>query len=202
MKKICVLLYSICFYSISLGQINLIGHAMINNSPVKQVGISVKVNGVITKTLNTQSKSDFKLQLDFGNNYEIYFNYAKSPEMHMQVIASTVPREKYDYLMVYELNIPFVYRTDDDIDTTVFKNPFFRVIFNGGKKMIDDTAYNNAFAKTVLKKTFRENNTPVTTTDTLKNETKVATIPEVATIIAGKILLNGKQKLVVKNKAI
>ena len=202
MKKISLLLFSICICFNLSGQINLIGHTLINNSPIKQVGVTVKVNGVITKTLNTESKSNFKLQLDFGKVYEIYFRYSKSPEMHLQVIANNIPPEKQEYLMVYELNIPFVYSTDEDIDTTVFKNPFFKVIYNGGKKMVDDTAYNNAFAKTVLKKTFKEKNEPRSLADSAKRETLPAKVPEAATILAGKVLLNGKQKLVVKNKAI
>ncbi|WP_317896893.1 OmpA family protein [Aurantibacillus circumpalustris] len=201
MKKICLLLLSIFFYNGSNGQINLIGHTMINNSPIKQVDVTVKVNGVITKTLNTQTKSDFRLQLDFGKVYEIYFRYAKSPEMHMLVIANNIIPEKLDYQMMYELNIPFVFRLDDDVDTTVFKNPFYRVFYNGGKKMVEDTTYNTAFAKTVLKKTFKEieGNAAL---DTLKNDPRKKSLPEVATIIAGKVMLNAKSKLIVKNKAI
>ncbi len=93
---------------------------MINHSPVKGVNISIKVDGVTTKTLNTQSKSDFKLQLDYGKIYDIYFQNPKSPVIYLQVLANNIPREKQDYLMGYELNIPFVNKTDEDIDTTVF----------------------------------------------------------------------------------
>jgi outer membrane protein OmpA-like peptidoglycan-associated protein len=174
---------------------------MINNSPINQVTIFVKVDGVITKTLNTQSKSDFKLPLGFGKIYEIYFQYAKSPIMHMEVIANTIPPDKYDYLMIYELNIPFVHKTDEDIDTTVFKNPFSKVIFNGGKKMVDDTAYNSAFAKTILKKSLTEAEASANKTDSSTKE-NTSKSPEAMSIIAGKVLLNGNSKLAVKNKAI
>jgi len=202
MKKIYLLLYTVCFSFISNGQINLIGHTMINNSPVKQVDVIVKVDGIITKTLNTQSKSDFKLQLDYGKVYDIYFHHPKSPSMYLQVLANTVPREKYEYLMGYELNIPFVYRTDDDIDTTVFKNPFFKVVFDGNKRLIDDTTYNNAFARTVIKKPVKEEKNAET--KVAMDTTKTAPIAkvEVQAIIAGKVLLNGNPQLTVKNKAI
>ena len=201
MKKIYFLLYTVCFSFISRGQINLIGHTMINNVAVKQVDVIIKVDGIVTKTLNTQSKSEFKLQLDYGKIYDIYFQHSKSPVMFMQVLANTIPREKYEYLMGYELNIPFVYRTDDDIDTTVFKNPFFKVIFDGNKRLIDDTTYNNAFARSVIKKPVKEEK--VIETKVIADTTKtVAVKVEVQAIIAGKVLLNGNPQLTVKNKAI
>ena len=201
MKKIYFLLYTVCLSFISSAQINLIGHTMINNVAVKQVDIIIKVDGIVTKTLNTQSKSEFKLQLDYGKIYDIYFQHAKSPVMYMQVLANTIPREKYEYLMGYELNIPFVYRTDDDIDTTVFKNPFFKVIFDGNKRLIDDTTYNNAFARTVIKKPAKQEK--VIETKVIADTAKpVVAKVEVQAIIAGKVLLNGNPQLTVKNKAI
>jgi len=203
MKKIRLLLYTVCSYFISSSQITLIGHTMINRTPVKEVNITVKTDGVLTKTLNTQSKSDFKFQLDYGKVYDIYFQNPKSPVMYMRVITNTVPPDKYDFLMGYELNIPFVYKTDDDIDTNVFKEPFFKVIFNGNKRMIDDTAYNNAFARTVIKKPSKEPPAEkITVPDTATKTIVVAKAPEVRAIFAGKIILNGNPQLTVKNKPI
>lgn|GEM_PF-724342 len=201
MKKIYLLLYTFCFSFISSGQIILIGHTMINNSPVKQVNVIVKGDGVVTKTLNTQSKSEFKLELDYGKIYDIYFQHPQSPVMYMQVLANTVPREKYEYLMGYEFNIPFVYKTDEDIDTTVFKNPFFKVVFNGTKHMVDDTTYNNAFARTVIKKPVKESAEPKAVVDTTK-KVEIGQIIEVQSIVAGKVFLNGNPQLTVKNKPI
>lgn len=203
MKKIHLLFYCICISLISHAQINLVGHTLINNSPVKQVDIVVKADGVITKTLNTQNKSEFKLQLEYGKIYNIYFQHPKSPVMYMQVLTNTVPKEKYEYLMGYELNIPFVYKTDDDIDTTVFKDPFFKVIFNGTKRMIDDTTYNNAFARTVIKQPHKEEIKDLqASADTNKTALAVKKVPEVQANVAGKVLLNGNPQLTVKNKPI
>lgn len=209
MKKACLFLFFICCNFIINAQIKLVGHTMINTSPVKEVNVSVRVDGIVTKTLNTQSRSEFKLELDYGKVYDIYFQNPKSPVMYMRVITNTVPREKYEYLMGYELNIPFVYKTDDDVDTSVFKDPFFKVIFDGNKRMIDDTTYNNAFARNVIKKPYKM--------EAVVNETAPETRPvkesvvekpvitqtiEVEAILAGKVLLNGNPQLTVKNKAI
>lgn len=202
MKKIKLFLFFICFSSVTRGQINLIGHTLINNSPLKQVAIFVKADGVLTKTLNTQNKSEFKLQLDYGKVYDIYFQHPNSPVMRLQVLANTVPREKYEYLMGYELNIPFVYKTDEDIDTTVFREPFFKVIFNGTKRLTDDTAYNNAFARTVIKKPGQESKTSLTTARDTSGPVAVSRAPEVLAIVAGKVFLNGDAQLTVKNKPI
>lgn len=200
MKKIYFLFFTICLSFFSSGQINLIGHTKINNTPLTNVNVLVKADGIVTKTLNTQSKSEFKLQLDFGKVYMIYFQHPKCVTMQLEVLGNTVPPEKYEYIMGYELNIPFVYKNDEDIDTAVFKKPFFKVVFNGSKRMVDDTAYNNAFAKSVLKKIEKE---PVKTSadkkDSVSTESK---LPEAARMIAGKICLNANPQLVVKNSPI
>lgn len=200
MKKIYLLLLTVCSSLLANSQITLIGHTLLNNSAVKQVQISVKTDGVLTKTLNTQSKSDFKIELDYGKVYDIYFQNPKSPVMYMRVSANTIPVEKYDYRMGYELNIPFVFKTDEDIDTTVFKDPFFKVIYNGSKRMVDDTAYNNAFARTVIiKPSKRVEATEVAPTTADPVRVKSA---EVQAIVAGKVILNGNPQLTVKNKPI
>jgi outer membrane protein OmpA-like peptidoglycan-associated protein len=103
--------------------------------------------------------------------------------------------------MRYEFNIPFVYSYDEDIDTTVFKDPFLMVVFDGNKRMVDDTAYNSAFAKRVLKKKQETPAEKPVIKDTLakkknpsENETKV--------ILAGRVFMNGKPELSINNKAI
>src|SRR5688572_6748985 len=108
--KRCLFFYiliSVCFFS--KAQITLVGHTMINNTPVNQVNITVKEGNTILKSFNTQSKKDFSLQLDFGKIYNVFFQYSKSPVMHLEIIANTIPAEKYAYMMHYELNVPFVY---------------------------------------------------------------------------------------------
>ncbi|MBL7933022.1 MAG: OmpA family protein [Bacteroidia bacterium] len=150
------LLISLAVLCISLNaQITLIGHAMINNSPLTQVGIVVNEGTTILKSFNTQAKSDFKIVLDFGKVYRIYFSHPKSPVMFMEVIGNNIPAEKKSYLMTYELNVPFVYKIDEDVDTTVFTSAFHRVVFDGNRLMVEDTSYNNAFAKNIIRKAHR-----------------------------------------------
>jgi outer membrane protein OmpA-like peptidoglycan-associated protein len=204
MRKSRFVCFLICLGFVSRGQITLIGHTMINKMPLTEVAIFIKEGSVITKTLSTKGKSDFKIQLDYGKLYHIYFQHPKSPVMHMDVMANTVPPEKYDYLMGYELNIPMVHKNDEDIDTTVFTDPFHKVIFNGTKKMVDDTTYNNAFARNVIKKPAKEvkevREVAQPPKDSIKREVKPAT--EAPVILAGRVLMNGNPALPVKNKSI
>src|SRR5436190_18690070 len=97
------LLVGLCFFS--RAQIAIIGHNMINNTPIANTGIIVKSNGVVTKTLSTLSRPDFKLQLEFGRNYHVYFQHPRCPLMYMEVIGDNVPSDKYHYLMTYEMNV-------------------------------------------------------------------------------------------------
>ena len=160
---------------------------MINNSPVKSTKILVKQGSVVTKTLDTKSSADFKLQLDFGKVYQVYFQNPLAPVMFMEVKADDVPSDKYEYRMTYELNVPFANKEDDDVDTLAFSKAFHRVIYNGKSKMVDDSSYNNAFARTILKK-------PVVVKQEIKTPEESAPV-----IITGKILLSEAPSLPAAN---
>lgn len=192
MSKYFILLLIVCFSFICSGQVTLIGHTHLNNVDLSHVTISVRVNGVTTKTINTQSKSEFKLIFEFGKIYDIYFQHPKCPVMFMQVIANTIPPEKYYYLMGYELKIPFVYKIDEDVDTTVFKNPFFKIYYDGVKSMAADTSYNTTFSNAVIKK-YNKDKTDI-------NSSK--SIPETNSLITGKIFLDGDPLNLAVNKEI
>src|SRR5689334_3491697 len=102
MKKILSLLALIFVGYASVGQITLIGHNMINNTPVNNTTIFVKEGGVITQSLNTKSKTDFKIQLEFGKIYKIYLQNPKCPLMHLEVLANNIPKDRYNYMMIHE----------------------------------------------------------------------------------------------------
>src|SRR5690606_37090084 len=136
----------------SSSQVTLIGHNQLNNVAVFNTRIVVKSSGAVTQTLSTKSRADFKLQLPFGHNYEVYFQNAVGPVMFMEVIANTVPSDKYQYMMTYEMNVPFVSKRDEDVDTSVFTKPFYRIFYNGSNRMVDDSAYNNKFAASIIKR--------------------------------------------------
>lgn len=173
-------------------QITLIGHTMINNSPVTQVGITVKEGSNTLKSVNTLTKSDFKLVLEFGKVYYIYFSYPKSPVMFMEVAGNNIPAEKRSYLMTYELNVPFVYKIDEDVDTSVFVNPFHRVVFNGDRLMVEDTAYNNAFSKKIIKR-------PLRNAEKENTEKSSATSKH---IVTGRICFNSDKNEQAKDKSV
>lgn len=192
MKKINLLLYTIFFSMMCQGQINLVGHTKINNSPLQAVNITVTSEGVITKTLNTRTSSSFKLQLAQGKSYDVYFQNSESPVMYMRINANTVVSGKHKNTVGYELDIPFVYKTDDDIDTLLFKEPFCQLIFNETGELVGDSIYNTAFAGKLIKKTARYAH-PASGRDSVNTT---------GNIIAGKVLMNGNPQLVIKNTAI
>ncbi len=165
------------FYCVlhGLGQITLLGYSMLNNGALPQTTIVAKSNGIITKTLSTASRSDFKLELPFGQNYQVYFHNRVGPVMFMEVIGNTVPAEKYRYLMTYELIVPFVNRFDEDVDTSVFAKPFHKISFNGENRMVADTVYNQRFENSIIKKTI------------LNNKSSVRNDPNSKVVLTGKV---------------
>jgi outer membrane protein OmpA-like peptidoglycan-associated protein len=169
----------------------VICHTLLNNSKLTNTRVFVWSNGVYTHTLNTKAKSEFMLDLDFGKRYRVYLQNEDCPLMFFEVMADNIPREKYDYTMSHEFNASFVHKTDEDIDTNVFSQPFYRIMFDGKKKMVDDTSYNNKFAATVLKKQMKENPVAVS-----------PAAPVLPVILAGKVFLSAGSELPMINKTI
>jgi outer membrane protein OmpA-like peptidoglycan-associated protein len=201
MKKIFTFLLLLLTIANINGQVLLIGHNLLNNTPVANTNIYIKEGGITTKTLTTRNKTEFLLQLDFGKNYQVYFQNEKSPVMFLEVLAANVPQDKYDYRMQYELNIPLVPKDDDDIDTTVFSKPFHRVIFNGKKSMIDDSSYNNNFARNVLKKPVKPQKEKPKEPEKIVPAT-VTPAQETPSLVVGKVLLTSNRQVPVSNKPV
>lgn len=135
-----------------LAQITIIGKNVMNGNPVVSAKLYVYGDGKLTHTLSTSKQSEFMLQLDFGKVYKVYIQHSGSPLMHFEVVANTIPADKYMYRMTYEFQAEMADKWDEDIDTSVFENPFHRAIFNGNNRIVADTAYNLAFSKQKLKK--------------------------------------------------
>lgn len=74
-----------------------------------------------------------------------------SPRVILEVVADNIPEEKTAIHMTNEFNLEFYPLDDDDIDTSVFTKPYRKFIFDGHSKMVDDTIYNNAFERRILK---------------------------------------------------
>ena len=186
MKKVALFIF-LFFISQSLYcQITIIGHDKLNNSHLINTTVIVKDGGVVTKTLNTKASYDFLLRLEFGKNYQVYFENQQCSSMFLSVTADNIPEEKYYYKMVYELDVPFFDKRDEDIDSLMLKQPFQKIIFDGKTKMVEDTAYTRYFYSKIIKKT------PI---DSVKSIEKPG-------VITGTIFLNNDPKLTVNNASV
>ncbi|MBA3665593.1 MAG: OmpA family protein [Bacteroidetes bacterium] len=188
-KILLALLLFTCFGQFA--QVTVIGHNLVNNTKLTHTKILVKDGNDILQRLDTKTSSDFTIKLDYGKIYRIYFQNAASPVMFMEVVANNIPEDKYEYKMIYELNVPFYYKDDEDVDTTVFLKPCHKIIYNGTTKMVEDTAYNGSFTKKIIK------------TNALA-EIKAAEgkAVEVPVTLGGRACLNSDIKLCITNKTI
>lgn len=173
-----------------LSQITIIGHNQINNTKLINTKIIVKQGNDILQKLETKNSSEFMVNLPFGKNYRLYFQNELCPVMFMEVNAANVPEDKYAYKMIYELNVQYFFKNDEDVDTTVFIQPFHKVQYNGVTKMVEDTTYNITFAKKIIKSNFSEVK--------LKEGKQI----EQPVTLAGRVCINGDLKLLVVNKSI
>ena len=186
-----LLLFYFLIFNVSFAQIQIIGHNQLNGEPLQKVNLIVKDGASSLQTFNTKNTPDFTVKLSFGKIYRIYFQHPQCPVMFLEVVANNIPEEKFQYKMTYELNVPFYYTNDEDVDTTVFSRAFHKIIFDGKSKMIDDTAYNNQFLAKIIK---------IKKVESLMNTDQKITEPNV--IFAGKICLNNNQKLTINNSPV
>lgn len=190
MKSAITVLFTFLCFIATFAQVTVIGHNRINNEKLVNTRILVMDGANTVQSVDTKSFADFKLRLEFGKLYRIYFYNSKSPVMFMEVVANTVPVDKYAYNMIHELDIPFYYKTDEDIDTTVFSKPFAKIIFNGSSKMISDTAYANAFDRKILKQ------------KTIAKEPAETKQEELPVLITGRAILNNDVRIALTNKTV
>jgi outer membrane protein OmpA-like peptidoglycan-associated protein len=191
MKKVLLFALFTLFYNKGVSQIILLGHNQINNEKLTNTRIVVKDGYSVLQTLNTKTSADFKLKLDFGKIYRIYFQNSSCPIIFLEIIANNVPVDKYEYVMTHELNIPFYYKNDEDIDTNVFAKPFCKIYFNGKTKMEEDTAYRNMFDRTIIK-----------TKVLLDNDPSIQKQIELPVTLAGRALLNNDMTLPLTNRTV
>jgi len=172
--KRTILLLLVFFYGLrGIAQITVIGKNVLNGNPVLSAKLFVYGDGKLTHTLSTSKQSEFMLQLDFGKVYKVYIQHPNSPLQHFEVVANTIPADKYMYRMTYEFHAELADKLDEDIDTSVYKNAFHRIIFDGNNRLVADTSYNLEFSKHKLKKS---------------NPAFVASQANENTIVVGKIL--------------
>jgi len=192
MKKGLLILITVQVLSaLCFGQITLIGHNEINNSGIYPVKISVFNGTTLEQQINTEKKPTFNIKLAFGKKYKIVVQNPECPVMYFEVDASNVPADKQEIRMVHEMDVPFFYRNDEDIDTTSFAKPIQLIYFDGKSKMVTDTAYITQYYKKVIKP-------QKSTTPPLNNEGAV----NLPCVIASQILLNNDPKLGVKNQEV
>jgi outer membrane protein OmpA-like peptidoglycan-associated protein len=189
MKQLCFVVFFLAAL-IARCQIVVIGHNMLNGDKLVNTQIQVKDGDKVLQSFNTKASNDFKIKLDFGKIYRIYFQNTSSPTMFMEVIANNIPEDKQNILMTHELNIPFYYRNDEDVDTTVFSKSFHRIVFNGITKMVDDTSYTNAFERKIIK------SAPA---PEYKDDPRA---PEIPVVLTGRAILNNDVRLPLTYKTV
>lgn len=192
-KALRIVVFVLCSYIMNgqNGQLIFDGNNTFNGQPLINTTVTVVESGKTIETLSTGSGSAFKLNLPFGKNYSVYFINAKSQRMYLDVIMNNIPEKAQKIKMTYAFDIPFFPKDSKLLDTTQFKNPFHKIIFDGKSKMVDDTIYMKQFiAKVYLK----------------KSEEKEAVAAEPKTVkwtnLAGKFSYNNKEKLPVRNKKV
>jgi len=188
MKQITHLIGLLLLTCFGKAQVEVVGKNYLNNVPLNNTSIVVKQGTRTYTTLETGNSNEFKFEVDFSKVYRAYLYNAKSPVMFFEIVADNIPKSRYDYGMNHTFDLVFYDKNDPAVDTTVFAEPFYRIVYDGKKHMIDDSAYSRKFEARILKKT-------------VKAEEPVKT-PDKPSVFAGKVFLDNDKLKPLKNKHI
>ena len=133
-------------------QVAVFGNVFMNGERLTDSKIIVKSKGAVLQTFTTGAVSNFSFEVDFGPNYEVYIENAKTFPMFFEVITEKVPMRLYDAQMAHDMDAGLYALDDERIDTMQLKKPFYKIIYDGKKKMVEDEAYSIEFEKGVVKK--------------------------------------------------
>jgi outer membrane protein OmpA-like peptidoglycan-associated protein len=177
MKKILFICFLVFLIKNAKAQLAIFGNVFMNNERLTNSTIKVKDDkGITTLTLNTGSSSSFSFEVDFGPVYKVYFENEKTYNMFFEII-SKVPLRLLDSQMAHEMDAGLYAKDDDRIDTSKLKKPFYRIVYDGKRRMVDDQAYNAAIEKEVM-------------------------LPQTFNLMSGKVYLDTLNGITLKNKKI
>lgn len=175
------------------GALNFVGRNFSKNMPLTNVTIKVISNSKVITEFNTKNKNNFKTELPFGNDYDIYFIHPEHQTMFLRIFASKIPEDKLDYLMTYAFDVPFLRKDEFQLDTIQFLKPFHQVKYDGKKNFMDDKEYMEEFAKHVyLKEVVVKKDSVIPVKEKQKEYLK----------LAGKLCLDNDKQTVIKNKTV
>lgn len=176
------------------GSLQFIGINTFNYKPLPFTKVKVKVGGNVIKEIDTKSSNEFKVQLDFGNTYDLYLINPKAQTMFVRVYAD-IPEKKRNLRTTYALEIPFFPKDATNLDTTQFVNQFHQIVFDGKNKFVDDTVYMNAFLKKVYKQPKEVEE------EEIKTVVKVEKVKQYVQL-AGKLSFDNDKKTSLKRKLV
>lgn len=132
--------------------IDVVLHCTKGGSNLKGVTVTVYKNTYIFQEQQiSNSLGKVKFDLPFGYDYRIKFSYPGCIEMFEEIKGSSIPKNLTDIFPKYKGEVPFFETTDVSIRKGKYDKPFNKVIFDkiGGKTMMDDEPYRQAFIKDV-----------------------------------------------------
>lgn len=198
MSVVRLVLLVVCFLSLNSlfsqaeydGSLQFVGINMFNYKPLTNTKVIVKTADKLVQELDTKGSNEFKVKLDFGHTYDIYFINAKAQKMFIRIYAD-IPEKKRNLHTTYALEIPFFPKDASTLDTTQFVNQFHQIVFDGKNKFVDDTVYMNRFLKKVYKPQEEE----------VKTVVKVEKVKQYVQI-AGKLSFDNDKKTPLKRKLV
>lgn len=149
-----ILIVLIIFTSIAHSQeLRFTAQFELNDLPLNQVQVSVydMANGKLIQTLNTGNADKYRIELETGNNYRIYFSHPKVYKMFFEIISNNMSENDLYNHYNYSILVEFIPSTEIGVDTTVLaKHPVHRILFKD-KKFEDDIAYNQMIISKIFK---------------------------------------------------
>lgn len=156
MLKQFIFIFLILFNYCLFGQLSLICHCTKNNATLKTAEANVYYNNNVIKTVKTNSKGIIKLELETGKDYVVKLYEPASIPMFFEIKTKEAIMSDVTTNIKVEIDIPFFYKYDEDINKLTFEKPFQILYFDSKGSMTSDTAYTGNFYRGMFKKPIAE----------------------------------------------
>ncbi|MBK6833197.1 MAG: OmpA family protein [Bacteroidetes bacterium] len=116
------------------------GYTKFEEEALPDVKVKAMVGAKVFAETTSGKNGFFSLKLDYNLNYSIYFEKENYAVMHAD-INGTIPEDKTNYKIKYEITIPFYHIRNQTINQKTFEKPFSKIYFDGKSKFVDNTEY-------------------------------------------------------------
>jgi len=137
-------------------ELKFTAHFFLNGQALNNVQVSIydAITNKLIEENNTGKSNKYKINLETGNDYKIYFSHPNIHKMFIEIVSRTMSENDALNSYYYQMDTVELIPSSEKVDKNVLeKNPLHKIIFNQETKRFE---YDKAYNEMILPKIFME----------------------------------------------